>query len=122
MAKRTILLVEDEGALLALCTRQLKRLGYKVLSARTPNQALDLAKQSSHLDLLVTDVVMPGMNGRKLAEVLVEHNPGLKTLFVSGYTANVIAHHGVLEPGVCFLGKPFTIQDLAIKVREALSS
>jgi len=118
----TVLVVEDEQALLALATRQLRRLGYTVLGAGIPTDALDLAREGGPIDLLVTDVIMPGMNGRELASILAEENPDLRTLFVSGYTANVIAHHGVLDSGVCFLAKPFSIQDLAAKVREALDT
>ena len=116
----TVLLVEDEPALLALGRRMLESLGYRVLTAGTPALALHAARPDQPVHLLVTDVIMPGLNGRELAGQLRTIHPGLRTLFVSGYTANVIAHHGVLDADVCFLAKPFSLQDLALKVREAL--
>lgn len=117
----TILLVEDEPAILALTTRMLALQGYTVLAARTPGDALRLAREHpGELHLLMTDVVMPEMNGRALAQTLLAIYPTLKRLFMSGYPANVIAHHGVLEAGVAFLQKPFSLTDLAAKVREAL--
>ena len=119
----TILLVEDEVSILKLGTRMLERLGYVVLSASTPSDAVNLAKKhAGRINLLVTDVVMPEMNGRDLANKLQSLYPHLKTLFMSGYTANVIAHRGILEEGVCFIQKPFSKNDLAVKVREALDT
>jgi len=118
----TLLLVEDEPAILDLGREVLEGLGYTVLAAASPAAALHLAQaHRGELHLLVTDVVMPGMNGRELAERLVAARPSLKCLFLSGYTADVIAHRGVLEEGVHFLAKPFTLQDLAAKVRQALA-
>ena len=117
----TVLLVEDEKALLALGREMLEGLGYKVLTANTPQQAITLAGEyTGALQLLMTDVVMPDMNGRNLAEQIQALQPEIKTLFVSGYTANVIVHHGVLDKGVHFLQKPFSLNNLAVKVREAL--
>jgi PAS domain S-box-containing protein len=117
----TILLVEDEPSLLGLTQRMLERQGYTVLAAGTPGEAIRLATgHPSHIHLLITDVVMPEMNGRDLAKQLRLLLPGLKCLFTSGYTANVIARHGVLEQGVHFLQKPFIGAALAAKVREAL--
>jgi signal transduction histidine kinase/ActR/RegA family two-component response regulator len=119
----TILLVEDETQILNLGRRILEQHGYTVLAASTPEAALALAAQSSvPIHLLVTDVVMPGMNGKELGERLRASRPGLKCIFMSGYTASVIAHHGVLDEGVAFLQKPFTVENLAAKVREALES
>ena len=119
----TVLLVEDELAILKLTTRMLASQGYTVLAASTPNEALRLAREhAEELHLLVTDVVMPEMNGRELAKNLLPLYPGLKCLFMSGYTANVIAHHGVLDEGVHFIQKPFSMRDLAAKVREALEA
>ena len=93
-----------------------------MLPAATPAAALRLAKlESGRIDLLMTDVVMPQMNGRDLGKILAEEIPGLKRLFMSGYTADVIAHHGVLEAGVHFIAKPFTPFELAVKIREVLS-
>lgn len=117
----TILVVEDQPALLKMARTMLERLGYNVLIAATPGEALRLAReQSGSIDLLITDVVMPEMNGRELAQQLQALRPGLKSLFMSGYTANVIAHQGVLDEGVIFIQKPFSKGDLAAKVREVL--
>ena len=117
----TVLLVEDESAILKLSKVLLTRLGYTVLSASTPGEAIRLAEEhTGEIHLLMTDVVMPEMNGRDLAKRLLSLYPNLKHLFMSGYTANVIAHHGVLDQGVHFIQKPFTSDDLALKVREAL--
>ena len=117
----TILLVEDEPAMLAMTTMMLERQGYTVLQAGTPGEAIRLAEaHPGELSLLVTDVVMPEMNGRELAKNILSLYPGLKRLFMSGYTSNVIAHHGVLDEGVNFLQKPFSMQNLAAKVRQAL--
>ncbi len=92
-----------------------------MLIAPTPVAALIVAEQDQGpIHLLITDVVMPGMNGKELRERLRTTHPELKCLFMSGYTANVIAHHGVLEDGVQFLQKPFTLQTLVEKVREVL--
>ena len=119
--QETILLVEDEPAVLLLGRRALESLGYTVLVASTPGEAIGLAElHAGEIHLLMTDVVMPEMNGRDLATRLLSLYPNLKRLFMSGYTAEVIAHHGVLDEGVHFLQKPFTVLILAEKVREAL--
>ncbi len=119
----TILLVEDEPAILRLTTRMLELLGYRVLTADSPGAALDLARQcAGEIHLVMTDVVMPGMNGRDLAQRLSVVRPRLRRLFMSGYTANVIAHHGVLDEGVQFIQKPFGMKDLATHVRQALDT
>ena len=116
----TILLVEDEPAILQLSAMMLERLGYAVIAAETPGEAIRLAHEhGGPIDLLMTDVVMPEMNGRDLAKNLLSIYPDIKRLFMSGYTANVIAHHGVLDEGVHFIQKPFSNRDLAVKVREA---
>jgi len=117
----TVLIVEDEASILKLGKKILEGLSYNVLTAGTPAEALSLAQQhGGRIDLLITDVVMPEMNGRDLAERLKGHYPDLKVLFMSGYTANVIAHHGVLDEGVDFIPKPFSRQEMAAKVRQAL--
>jgi PAS domain S-box-containing protein len=117
----TILLVEDEPMILEMVTIMLQRQGYDVLSATTPGEALSLAEEhAGEIRLLMTDVVMPEMNGRDLANALHQRYPHLKRLFMSGYTANVIAHHGVLDEGVNFIQKPFTMKDLAAKIRDVL--
>ncbi|MBI9084848.1 MAG: PAS domain S-box protein [Desulfobacterales bacterium] len=119
----TVLLVEDDRSIMELGTRMLNDLGYSVLSATIPGEAIRLAKEhAGEINLLVTDVVLPEMNGRELSEQLKIPCPNLKILFMSGYTANVIAHRGVLEDGVCFMPKPFSKKDLAAKVREALDN
>jgi len=118
----TILIVEDESALLQLCRDMLEDLGYRVLAAGTPGEAMKLARENAgNLHLLITDVVMPEMNGRMLANEIISISPGIKVLFTSGYTANVIVHRGVLDEGVVFLQKPYHHKDLAARVREALA-
>jgi nitrogen-specific signal transduction histidine kinase len=117
----TILLVEDEPAILKMTTLMLERLGYVVLPAGRPGEAIHLAREhAGAIHLLITDVVMPEMNGRDLAKNLLSVYPDLKRLFMSGYTADVIAHQGVLDEGVHFIQKPFRKNELAEKVREAL--
>jgi PAS domain S-box-containing protein len=123
IGRETILLAEDEQAILELITRMLELQGYTVLAASTPGEAICLAREhAGEIHLLMTDVVMPEMNGRDLAKNLLSYNPSLKRLFMSGYTANVIAHNCVLDEGVFFIQKPFTVKDLTAKVREALDS
>ncbi len=101
----------------------LMSLGYRALKASVPTEALGLAAtHAGEIDLVMTDVIMPEMNGRELSDRLKERSPDLRVLFMSGYTANVIAHHGVLEEGVRFIQKPFSRRDLAIRVAEALGS
>jgi len=118
----TILLVEDEPAIIRLTRLMLERLGYTILSASTPGEAIKIATGPEvAIDMLITDVVMPEMNGKDLARTLTEHFPDLKCLFMSGYTANVIADHGVLDSGVHFINKPFSKQILAKKVRDVLN-
>ncbi len=117
----TILLVEDEPMLIIMAQSILERQGYTVLPAASPGEAIRLAKEyGGKIHLLITDVVMPDMNGRDLADFLSAVLPEIQCLFMSGYTANVIAHHGVLEEGVHFMQKPFSGNDLAIKVRKIL--
>lgn len=117
----TVLLVEDEPGILAITTTILEHQGYTVLAASTPGEAIRLAHDHpGEIHLLITDVVMPEMNGRKLAERLMPLHLTLKLLFMSGYTANVIAPQGVLDEGVHFIQKPFSMKDFATKVREVL--
>jgi two-component system cell cycle sensor histidine kinase/response regulator CckA len=119
--RETVLVVEDEPALLNLNKSMLEKLGYRVMTAGTPGEAIRLAEEhAGEIHLLLTDVVMPEMNGRDLAKKMLSLYPNLKRLFMSGYTADVIAHHGVLDEGVHFIQKPFSRNDLAAKVREAL--
>ena len=117
----TILLVEDEPDILEMIRTMLEHKGYSVLSAATPATAIEMARaQTDRIHLLITDVIMPGMNGRDLAEQMTDLVPEIELLFMSGYTANVIVHQGMLNDGVAFLQKPFSIMDLAQKVRELL--
>ncbi len=117
----TILLVEDEPSLLKITAIALRKLGYTVLTAETPGAALQLAEeQGEAITLLITDVVMPEMNGRNLARKLQSLHPKVKRLFMSAYTDDVIAQQGVLDAETHFIQKPFTVQELADKVREAL--
>ncbi|MCF8053227.1 MAG: response regulator [Desulfobacterales bacterium] len=116
-----ILLVEDERSILRIGKKMLESLGYSVLAASSAEEAAALAKEhAGMIHLLITDVVMPAMNGRELAERLQALYPDLKVLFMSGYTANVIAHRGVLEASMDFIQKPFSKRDLAEKVRKVL--
>jgi PAS domain S-box-containing protein len=117
----TVLLVEDEDVVLNLCVQILERLGYKVMQARNGAEAIALARgYGDRIDLLMTDVVMPGMSGAELATQLVLLRPEMKVLFTSGYTDDAIVRHGILEEGVSFIGKPYTPSALAKKVRGVL--
>jgi DNA-binding NtrC family response regulator len=99
----------------------LEQAGYTVLAADTPGEAIRLAQEhAGEIHLLLSDVVMPEMNGRDLAKSILSFYPRIKCLFMSGYTANVIAHHGVLDEGVNFIQKPFSVSDVMVKVREVL--
>lgn len=119
----TVLVVEDEQALLDFTRETLEELGYVVLAADSPWEAIRLVRNHpEHIDLLITDVVMPEMNGRDLAMRLQALEPGLKCLFISGYTREVISQHGVLDEGLNFLQKPFTLGELAQKIRDVLES
>ncbi|OQW98534.1 MAG: hypothetical protein BWK74_04340 [Desulfobacteraceae bacterium A6] len=117
----TVLVVEDEKMLLEFVGSTLKEQGYTVLSAGTPADALAIAREyKSPIHLLITDVVMPEMNGLELKEAIGILRPDIKTLYMSGYTVNVIAHRGVLDEGTAFLQKPFSIGALAVKVRQVI--
>ncbi|MDX2192411.1 MAG: PAS domain S-box protein [Gemmatimonadales bacterium] len=116
----TVLLVEDEPALAMLGARLLESLGYRVRVATSPADALELGARGEPVDLLLTDVVMTGMNGRELAERLGACHPGLPCLYMSGYSADIVAQRGELADGTVLLQKPFTRQELARRVREAL--
>jgi two-component system, cell cycle sensor histidine kinase and response regulator CckA len=117
----TVLLVEDEESILKIARAMLERLGYTVLAAGRPSEAFRLAgEHSGPIHLVLTDLVMPEMNGKELAAQLSSIYPDLKSLYMSGYTANMIAHHGVLNKGVRMIQKPFSLRDLATKVRDVL--
>jgi PAS domain S-box-containing protein len=117
----TVLLVEDEPAILAMGKEMLEKLSYTMLSAGTPGESLRLAEvYTGEIHLLMTDVIMPEMNGRELAKRFHAIRPGMRCLFMSGYTANVIVHQGILEEGVHFIQKPFSMNDLSVRVRKVL--
>lgn len=119
--QETVLLVEDERSILDLVTIMLKQQGYTVLTASTPGEAIRLAREhAGEIHLLMTDVILPEMNGRDLAKNLLSLYPHMRRLFMSGYTANIIAHHGVLDEGVHFIQKPFSLPTIAAKVREVM--
>jgi PAS domain S-box-containing protein len=119
--RETVLLVEDEGALRMLTKNLLEICGYTVLEAKNGSEALDISQQHAGvIDLLLTDVVMPGISGRVLADQLIQLRPQIKVVFTSGYTGQTVGAHGILDPGSFFLQKPFTRDALARKLREAL--
>ena len=117
----TILVVEDDTLVRNYVLTQLHSLGYVTLDAANATDALVLARNSHPFDLLFTDVIMPGMNGRQLADEMMKVRPGLKVLFTSGYTENAIIHHGRLDEGVLLLAKPYRKSDMAIMIRKALA-
>ena len=116
----TVLVVEDEEGLRELARRLLQRQGYAVLVAANAAEARRLFEQHASIDVLLTDVVMPGTSGPELTRQLVEQRPELKVIYMSGYTEEAIVHHGVIDPGIAFLHKPFTSEILGRKIREVL--
>jgi CheY-like chemotaxis protein len=119
----TVLVVEDDPAVRAAAVRSLKRRGYSVLEAASAAAALSLsALHEESIDVLLTDLVMPGMGGRELAAELVSERPELRVVFMSGYAEHAVFQHGVLEPGLVFVQKPFVPDELARKVRQALDA
>jgi DNA-binding response OmpR family regulator len=118
----TVLLVEDEPTLLEMIKRTREKHGYAVLAAAGPQEAIALPKaHSGNIRVLLTDVVMPQMNGRDLRERICGLHPGARTLFMSGYTADIIAHQGIVHDGLAFIQNPFAKKDLAAKLREILA-
>ena len=117
-----VLVVEDEAGVRNLSVDALRELGYTVIHADSPAEALRMIDGHPKIHLLFTDIIMPEMNGRQLADRAVAKRPDLKVLYTTGYTRNAVVHNGVLDPGVAFLPKPFTIDQLAMKVRQALDS
>jgi len=121
--KETILVVEDDEMVRKLSSRALKAFGYTVLEARNGFQALKVFEDyKGHIDLVLTDVIMPEMNGPQLGKQLFLRFPGIKVIYMSGYTDNAIAHHGILEKGIAFLNKPVSPEELGQKVRDVLDS
>lgn len=119
----TILLVEDESSILTMAELMLGKLGYRVLSATTPSEAIRLAREHvKEIRLLIVDVIMPEMNGRELAKQVEALSPEMACLFMSGHSGDIIAQHGILDEKVHFIQKPFSIQDLAAKVRQVLKA
>ena len=117
----TILLVEDDDEVRGIAREVLEAQGYTVIQARDPGEALLMARRhEGPIGLLLTDVVMPRMSGRALATELAPLRPETAVLYISGYTDDAIVHHGLLDPGIPFLQKPFTPEGLARKVRETL--
>jgi two-component system cell cycle sensor histidine kinase/response regulator CckA len=117
---QTVLVIDDAEGLRELAKRLLQRQGYSVLVAANAIEALALFERNGSTDLLLTDVVMRGVSGPELANQPVERRPTLRVVYMSGYTDEAIVHHGILEPGVIFLNKPFTSETLGRKVRDAL--
>jgi signal transduction histidine kinase len=120
LASEVVLVVEDEERVRGFSVEALRDLGYTVMEARTPREALDLIEGGAKILLLFTDVVMPEMSGRQLAEQALKLQPGLKVLYTTGYTRNAIVHNGMLDPGTQLISKPFTVNQLAAKVRSVL--
>ena len=119
-AAQTILVVDDAEGLRALARRLLEKQGYTVFVASDANEAVQIFEQHPSIDVLLTDVVMPGDSGPDLTKQLLNRWPGLKVIYMSGYTEDAIVHHGVLEPDIAFVHKPFTSETLGIKIREVL--
>ena len=117
----TILVVEDELPVISIAVRILESRGFTVFAAQTAEEALQISRTTPEpIDLLLTDVVMPQMSGRQLAEILSVERPGIRVLYMSGYTDNAIVHHGVLDQGIAFLHKPFSRDRLISKIRSVL--
>lgn len=118
----TILMVEDEINILEMGKTILEKFGYKVLTAISPLEALEIVKEhGDSIELLITDLIMPGMNGRQLADSVAKLYPGIKVIYTSGYTPNVIMQSGVIRDNINFIQKPYSIHDLLLKVREVLN-
>ena len=118
----TVLLVEDDVRVLELTSASLRELGYTVLVAGSAKDALGHLQTDVEVALLLTDIVMPEMNGRKLADAALKARPDLKVIFMTGFTRNAVVHNGVLDPGVNFLAKPFSLEELSAKIREVLET
>ncbi|TIW02739.1 MAG: response regulator, partial [Mesorhizobium sp.] len=120
-ATETVLLVEDDARVRASTAAALLELGYTVIEAAGGDEALEKLGQNAAIALMLTDIVMPGMNGRQLAEQARKQSPSLKVVFMTGFTRNAVVHNGVLDHDVHFIAKPFTLEQLAAKLRDALA-
>jgi CheY-like chemotaxis protein len=118
----TILVVEDDVAVRQIALHMLASLGYHTIQAQTGPDAIRLASEHQTIHLLLTDVIMPDMSGYEVCLQTTKLHPNIKVLYMSGYTADVIAHHGMLDPGVHLLQKPFTLKTLSQKIREILAT
>jgi CheY-like chemotaxis protein len=121
-ADQLILVVEDEERARQVTVESLRELGYSVVHAPDAASALKILDAQPGVRLLFTDIVMPDVNGRKLAEEAVRRVPGIKVLYTTGYTPNAIVHNGIVDPGVQLISKPFTLEQLARKVHAVLDS
>ena len=120
MSEDVVLVVEDDERVRAFSVEALSELGYTVLQAPNGAAGLKIIEERDDIDLLFTDVVMPGMTGGELAKLALQRRPGLKVLFTTGFTRNAIVHNGVLDPGTHLIQKPFSIEQLAVKIRDVL--
>ncbi len=121
--RQTILLVEDEKMIRRVMSEVLEREGYRVLACADPREGIDVCQQyGGQIDLLLTDVVMPGMNGREMANQILKILPKLRVVFMSGYTENVLMHEGQTEPQIEYLQKPFKLETLTRKLAKVLGN
>ncbi len=121
LGKGTILIVDDEPAIVRLVKRMAEKLGYRVLEALSPNAAIRMAREHlGAIDLMISDVIMPEMNGKDLMNYIRTIYPNIGVVFMSGYTSNVIAHHNILDDDMHFISKPFTIKELSHTISEAI--
>ena len=119
----TVLVVEDDGMLLSMATQMLEKMGYRVIRAESPELALVTCQDEAvAIDLVLSDVVMPGMNGREMAQEIALLRPGLKVLFMSGYSSEIVAKRGIMEKGMHFIQKPFDMEALNLKIQETLQA
>ena len=121
-ADTIILVVEDEAGVRKMTVDAIRELGYAAISAQTPREALRQLESHPDVALLFTDIVMPEMNGRVLSDMALARQPNLKVLYTTGYTRNAVVHNGVLDAGTALIQKPFTLEQLALKLRQALGN
>jgi CheY-like chemotaxis protein len=117
-----ILIAEDDADVRKFVLESLLELNYKAAAVESAEAALDYIQTHKQVDVVITDVIMPGMNGRKLADVIKSVSPAIKVIFMTGYSRNAIVHHGRLDPGVVLLQKPFSREELANRLRSLLQS